>query len=588
MLSFLKQMLASMIGFILAIGFVILIMVIVVVSLVPKSDEEVELEKPSILVLKFDKPIVDKAIENPFGDLDIKGFEQYQQIGLNQLLENIKKAETDKNIPGIYIEMPFMLQTGMASVEELRNALLNFKKSGKFIAVYAEMLTHKTYLLASVADYIWLNPKGNFFFQGLNTEVLFFKGTFEKLGIEPILIRHGKFKGAGEPLIRENLSDENRHQISSLLENQWSYIINNISVSRNINKPTLQGLANRLDLVSGDSCKKYNIVDELFYKDQVIQQLAILTGDSAREPRMINFSKYRKVPPIDLSKKFSKPKIAVIYAEGQINMGADREDISSDLLSKEIRKARKDSTIQAIVLRINSPGGSALASDIIWREVKLARETKPLVVSMGSIAASGGYYIACAADTIVADSTTITGSIGVFGVLFNAQKFLNNKLGITTDVVGTNDNSGFPSITRSMTKYEELVLQREIDRVYDDFISVVAEGRGLSKNKVDELAQGRVWSAIDAQKAGLVDVLGGLDTATHIAARMAKLDEFRIVELPKSRDPFDEIFDITKERIKLWGIKSELGAGFPIYQQYQKAVGQTGIRLQMPFELTEQ
>ncbi len=585
-MKFLRNMLASMLGFTLAIFLFVLIVVIVVSAMFSSVDQEVEVKSNSILTISLDKPIVDRAISNPFEGFPMDGFDRYQQIGLNDIITNIKKAKDDANIKGIYIELPFMIQARMASLEEIRNALADFKQSGKFVAVYGEVYYHTSYYLASVANYVWLNPTGNFYFVGIRSDVMFLKGTFDKLEIEPQLIRHGKFKGAGEMFVKEKLSDENRLQIQELIDANWNLMLDAISDSRGISKTKLNNYADNVSLTRPEVCYQNGIVDSLLYKDQVIEILKKLSGSGKKDPEMISLAKYKRVPPKNFSEKFSKPKIALIYATGDIVSGKDPDNLSSELISKEIRKARQDSTIRAIVLRVNSPGGSALASDIIWREMKLAAQTKPTVVSMGDVAASGGYYIACPADTIVADPTTITGSIGVFGVVVNGEKFLKNKLGVTFDLVKTNEHSGFPSFNRPLTAFEKDYMQKEIDFIYDDFVSKVAEGRGLTRKQVDNIAQGRVWNATKAKEIGLVDLLGGMDTALNIASKMAKLKSFRVVELPEQKDGFEELIDGLTNEAKVWSIKNELGTHYKYYEQYKRAIRYNGIQMLMPIDVT--
>jgi protease-4 len=341
-----------------------------------------------------------------------------------------------------------------------------------------------------------------------------------------------------------------------------------------------------LVLVDADSCLRYKIIDSLLYKDQVNIQLIALSGITDKKPVFVNLRKYNKVPKSSLSKDFSKNKIAIVYAQGEVEMGSQGEgSISSERISKAIYEARTDSSIKAIVLRINSPGGSALASEIIWREVSLAANTKPVVASMGDLAASGGYYIACAADTIIASPGTITGSIGVFGWFPNAKQFLNQKLGITTDVAMTNEHSDFPTISRPMKNQEKRIFQSEVDKIYYTFVEHVSNGRQMDKTKVDEIAQGRVWAAIDAKNIGLVDAFGGLTDAVLTAAKMAKLKNYRITELPKIEAPLERLIEELTDDVKMNFIKEEFGTDYKYVMQYRNILKFQGLQARLPYEI---
>jgi protease-4 len=586
MKNFLKMLLASILGVILASIIVFFIFVGIISALVTSSDTPVEIKPNAVLKLTLDKTIVERTSQNPLDNLNILGFGKDKEEGLTEIIADIKKAKDDDNIKGIYLELS-IIQARISTVEEIRNALIDFKKSNKFIIAYGNILTQRAYYLASVADKIYLNPQGEIEFTGMHSEVMFFKGALEKLGIEPEIIRHGKFKSAVEPFMSDKMSEENRAQISQLIKTIWENNISAISSARNISTKELNYIADKMILTDADSCISRKIVDSLLYLDQVYSVLLKKSGNSAKEPEFITLNKYDKVvAKKSTSKSYSKNKIAVVYAQGDVVMGDEDEDyVSADRISKALRDARTDTSIKAIVFRINSPGGSSLASEIIWREVKLAAKVKPVVASMGDLAASGGYYIACAADTIIAQPTTITGSIGVFGVLFNAKQLLNQKLGITTDVVKTNEHSDFPTITRPMDGQEKKFIQMEIEKIYQTFVNHVAEGRKMGAKKVDDIGQGRVWSGIDALKLGLVDTLGGLNDAIAIAAKMAKLDNYRLLNLPKIEDPFDKIMkDLTGEA-KAFFLKSELGDGYILYKQYKNMKNWNGIQTRLPFDI---
>lgn len=586
MKQFFKFLFASVLGFIIAAVICVLLFVGIITALVSSagSDKEVKIESNSVLHLKISEPIVDRGSDNPLSNFDLGSFSTKGKIGLNDFLEQIEKAKTDESIEGIFLDVSDV-PAGMATIEEMRNKLIEFKSTKKFIVCYSEYLSQSTYYLASVSDEIYLNPQGFLDFKGLGGELMFFKGALEKLGIEPQIIRHGKFKSAVEPFMLDKMSDENRQQTQTYLFALWQKMLDGISISRKIPVDSLNGIASNLSIETAQDAVKFKMVDKLAYKDEVLEVLRKKTTEkSIDDIKLISLEKYAKSE--NKFKGFAKDRIAVIYAEGSIEGGeGDDETIGSERLSKTIREARLDDKIKAIVLRVNSPGGSALASEVIWREVLLAKKVKPFIVSMGNVAASGGYYIACAADTIVASPNTITGSIGVFGVLFNGQKLLNNTLGITIDTVKTNTHSDIGSVYRPLNPIERNYIQRSVENVYDVFVKRVADGRKISKIQVDSIGQGRVWSGVDAKKIGLVDVLGGLETAITIAANKAKLKEYKLVSLPKQKDPFKEaIAQLTGEAESAF-VRKELGENYKYYKALKNISGYSGIQARLPFEV---
>jgi len=480
MKQFLKLQMASIHAFTIEGFLMIFISIGIISAMLAGGEEPHQIDGNSVLMLKFDHAIVDRASKNPLEGLNIGMFSENKTVGLNDILDCIRKAKTDDNIEGIYLN-PTNIDAGMASVEEIRSALKDFKTSGKFIYAYGEFLTQKAYYLVTVADTLALNPQGSVDFRGLGGERSFYKNALEKLGVEMQIVRHGKFKSAVEPYILEKMSEENKTQTETYLKSIWNEMLTDISASRKMGFDELNDIA---DMVStfrrADFAKSKNLVDCLKYKDQVISDLKKLTdtGESS-DVKAVDIYSYIKVPEIRTTTGMARKKIAVIYASGAIDTGMSDDEIDSEELSKAIREARPTSSIKAIVLRINSPGGSAYGSEVIWREVKLASAVKPVVASLGDVAASGGYYIAAAADTIMADRTTITGSIGAFGMIPNIQNLMTNKLGITTDVVMTNEHSDMISIKRPMSKFERDLMQEAIEDVYDTFISRVAEGRKI-------------------------------------------------------------------------------------------------------------
>lgn len=586
MKQFLKFTLASIVGVIVAGVLLLFIFIGVISAMVSSSDETVQAESNSVLLLKFDHQIVDRAKKNPFEGLNFGILESEKTVGLNDMLDCIRKAKNDHNILGIYLN-PTDIAAGVGTIEEIRTALKDFKTSGKFIYAYGENMSQKAYYLVSMADSVILNPQGSIDFRGLGGERTFYKKGLEKLGVEMQIIRHGKFKSAVEPYILDKMSPENKLQTETYLKSIWKEMLDDISASRKISTAELNNIADMVaSFRKADFAKERNLVDRLKYKDQVIDDLKKLTlTDQKDDVKAIDIYKYIKVPEIKEVKTLARKKIAVIYASGEIDASASDEGINSEEISRSVREARRDSSIRAIVLRINSPGGSAYGSDVIWREVKLAAKTKPVIASMGDVAASGGYYIACAADTIMADRTTITGSIGIFGMIPNFQNLLSNKLGITQDVVTTNDHSDMISVTRPMTEFERNLMQNMIETGYDTFISHVADGRKMDKTAVDEIGQGRVWAATNAKEIKLVDVYGGLTDAIELAKKMAKLDTYRVVNLPKLKDPFEELMKEFTGSAKAKFMKDELGESYKYYQEMRGVVSQRGVLARIPYDV---
>ena len=581
-------MLAAMIGIFLSF-FLIMAVLIGIATYSLEGSKETAISPNSVLRLTFDKNILDRSPNNPFENFDFSSFSPDRSLGLNEILENIDKAKTDENIKGIFLELS-SIPAGYATVGEIRKALEIFKKeSGKFIIAYSELLSQKGFYLASVADQLYLNPEGYIEFFGLSANIPFFKGALEKLDIEPQIIRHGKFKSAVEPFLLDKMSEENREQTEKYINSIWNQLTSEVAVSRNISVEALNLIADSLLVDNAEQAVLHKLADSLMFKDEVLADLRerLSIGEKTKI-NFVNIGKYNDVITSEKTKKITGGlnRLAVIYAQGGIVSGDGEDDeIGSEKISKAIRKARLDNKVKAIVLRVNSGGGSALASDVILREIALAKKVKPVVVSMGDVAASGGYYIACAADTIVANSNTITGSIGVFGLLFNAQNFFKNKLGITFDVANSNAYSDIGNPMRPLTGKERKVIQKEVERIYDVFITHVSKGRNLTKEQVDSIGQGRVWSGLDAKKIGLVDVLGGLQDAIDIAAGMAKLKDYRILELPGRKEPLEQILsEITGEAEETM-VKHSLGDNYKHYKQLKRIEKMEGIQAVIPYDI---
>lgn len=587
MKQFFKFMLASMAGYfviMLVMGLIFFSMMVSLVSLTKK----VEIVTPdnAVLTLKLDQDIPDRTSDNPFAEMNLFSFQAKKIQGLDNIVKAIEKAGQEPKIKGIYLELS-EIPAGIATIEEIRNALIEFKKSGKFVYAYSEGYSQKAYYLATVADKIYLNPQGSLTFKGLAAELMFFKGTLQKLDVQAQIIRHGKFKSAVEPFMNDKMSDANREQYQRLLDVIWKNMLTQVSTCRNIPEIQLTNYADSLKVQTAEDALNYKMVDKLVYKDEMLDILNEKLGNAqGGTVEMLSVGKFINSRE-GKTKYFSgKQKIAVIYASGEINSGeGDIKTIGSEGLSKAIRDARCDSAIKAIVLRINSPGGSALASDIIWREVELAKKTKPVVVSMGDVAASGGYYIACSANKIFAQPNTLTGSIGVFGVIPNLEKFYNNKLGITMDVVKTNKYSEYITTNRALQPYETKVLTNEIENIYQTFIGHVAEGRKMEKAQVDSIGQGRVWSGTDAKRIGLVDEIGGLDKAIAEAAKLAGIDQYKLSVYPKYKDSFQQFIEEMSGNQSEVAVKNLLGENYIYFEYLNQLKKQKGVQARMPFDM---
>ena len=577
-------MLATIVG-IIVVNLIFFFVFLIIVASFSGGKDEVKIESSSILHLKFDYEIPERTSDNPLQNFDFSTLKTTQNLGLNDILKNIKKAKEDSNIKGIYLNMP-NLNAGIATIEEIRNALINFRKSGKFIIAYNEFYTQGSYYLATSANKIYLNPQGIVEFKGLHSEIMFFKGMLEKLGIEPEVIRHGKFKSAVEPFILDKMSPANKEQTLTYVGSIWNFLLQGISEQRHISVDSLNFYADSMLVRNAEACLKLKFVDGLKYYDEIIDELKTASGINVKKDlKIVELGEYKKVRGLHKSGK--KEKVAVIYANGQINSGkGDDENIGSDDLASTIREARTDSTIKAVVLRVNSPGGSALASDVIWREVELTKKVKPVIVSMGNVAASGGYYISCPANVIVADHSTITGSIGVFGLLWNSQKFFNDKLGITIDGVQTNANSSIGSVFRKINPNERAVIQEGVEQIYDVFLGHVADGRKMEKANVDSIGQGRVWSGVNAKEIGLIDEFGGLEDAIEIAKKKAKITtDIRIIEMPEKLPFFEQLIKEMKDNASVSAMQKELGPAYRYYKTFKNLTGLSGIQTRMTYDV---
>ncbi len=580
-MRFLINVLATLVGLFLFFG--ILTLILVGVATTAASQQDVNIESNSILRIELDKPIVERETEQPFNYLPFPGADG-GVIGLINVKEAIEAAREDERIKGIYLDAG-IASGGFASLKEIRDELLEFKESGKFIISYSEMMSERAYYVASVADELYLNPEGIMEFNGFFVETPFIKGTLEKIGIEPQIFRVGDFKSAVEPFIREDMSVESRQQTEAYLGSLYTTYLNDIAAATKQSVTTLKSVADSVKVNSAKEAAQYKLVNSTAYYDEVLANIASrLDIEDVEDISFISLSKYQKA--LENESSYSRNRIAVIVANGQILPGeGEGTTIGGETFAKEIRKARLDDNVKAVVLRINSPGGSALASDVIWREVVLTKEVKPIIASMSDVAASGGYYIAMGCDTIVAQPNTITGSIGIFAMAFNATELVN-KLGVTTDIVKTSPFADILNPTSELTEYERRVIQRYVDEGYETFVDKAAEGRDMSVDAIKAVASGRVWSGTQAKERKLVDVLGGLDDAVQIAVEKAGLaDDYRVKYYPETKTILEQIMKELNQEITTYRLKSELGLAYPLIQQLKELESMEGIQARLPYEI---
>ncbi len=584
-MKFLRNLLAAIIGCLIAFG-IMFMMFFIFASIVGNAEDAVSIKKNSILELQLQQPISDYVGDNTLNPFSSAFFEQSQ--GLDEIIHAITVAKDDEDIKGISINNNFIM-AGLAQTQAIRKALEDFKKSDKFIYTYGDFYMQKDYYLASVADSIFLNPVGALDFRGLSSEVLFFKGLQEKTGIKMEVIRHGKYKSAVEPFIANEMSEANRRQIKELISSLWNSMVEDISKGRNIPPKDLNVIADTLGGRSPEYAKASGLVDEIIFYDQYEKKLKnAVSSQLSKDLNMVSLSDYVIRSNKRVIRK-GKDKIAVVFAQGEILYGEGGPNIiGQGIMKKAIVKAKEDDAIKAIVLRVNSPGGSALTSDIIWREIELAKKKKPVIVSMGNVAASGGYYIAVGADKIFAEPTTITGSIGVFGTVPNIAE-LAGEIGVNAEQVGTNKNSVEYSLFEPMTDDFRNVVQESIESTYDTFLQRVSQGRNISMAEADSLAQGRVWSGVDAKQIGLIDELGNLEDAITEAAKMAELTEYGIKKFPKYKsglERFMEDLGGASAKVKQDLIEEEIGTeAYLIMKQVRSAMQQKGVQARMPFIL---
>ena len=583
-MRFLGNVLATVIG--LFVFIMIFVFGIIFIGAIFGGDSEtVKVSSNSVIELNLEN--VNNDYAGKFTDPLVTLFQGANKVGFTDIINAIEAAQTDDKIKGITI-LNNTTNLGMAQIKELREELTRFKKSGKFIVAYADVFSQKEYYLNSVADTIYLNPLGEMDFKGLSSEVMFFKGLQEQTGVKMEVIRHGKYKSAVEPFISDNMSEANREQITALLNSVWDGIATDISQSRNIYVEQLNLVADGLLARTPEMAKSAKLIDKIAYEDQFHAGIKkALKVEKDEEYKKIEIVDYALNNNTSSKKAKGDDRIAVIYAQGEIRSGeGDVSYIGEKSINRSLKEARDNKNIKAVVLRIDSPGGSALTSELIWREIELTKKVKPVVVSMGNTAASGGYYIACNADKIFAENATITGSIGVFGMLPNFST-LSEKIGIHTEQVSTHKNSANYSPFVPLTDAYREFTQESIERIYTTFVNRVAAGRKMTFDQVDEIGQGRVWTGAEALKIGLVDEIGGMDKALAEAAKLAKIKEYRTINFPEYEKEFGDLFaGLGLASTKAAIIEEEVGAeNYKIWKRLKEFSARTGIQTVLPYEL---
>ncbi|WP_158851182.1 signal peptide peptidase SppA [Algibacter sp. L1A34] len=584
-MDFIKRVLSTVTGIILFCVLFFLGIVLLGAVLGSGGNDVVQVRDNSILELKLDFPIKDYAGKTEFAEYPF--LNEDKKNGLFNIIDAINFAATDDKIKGISIDNNF-IDAGISQTKALRNALLKFKESGKFIVAYADVYTQKDYYLSSVADTIYINPVGMMEFKGLSSEQLYFKDFQEKSGVKMEVVRFGKYKSAVEPFLENEMSDNNREQITVYLNSLWNEMKQDISKSRMIDEIRLNIIADSLLARNATLAMSSKMVDKIAYHDEYVNGLRYAVGvENDKKLKTISIYDYAIHTASKLKLKTNKNRIAVIYAEGEIIYGeGDENNIGQGTMNASLKKAREDDKVKAVVLRINSPGGSALASELIWREIELTKKVKPVIVSMGNLAASGGYYIACNADKIIAEPTTITGSIGVFGMLPNG-KVLADRMGINAEQVVTNKNAVTFSFFEPMSEDQHAFIKEGIIDIYELFTKRVADGRDMNQDDVKAIAQGRVWTGNDALENGLVDELGGLDLALKYAAEAAGIEDYKINEFPIFKKDLDKMlqeFGLVKAKETI--LKDELGeVQYNIYKEVKTLTQRKGIQLLFPYSL---
>ncbi|MBS3913830.1 MAG: signal peptide peptidase SppA [Bacteroidetes bacterium] len=585
-MNFLKSILASIIGFIVGLGLVVLLFFIIIAGIVSNINKKPEVKGNTVLELRIAGAVPERLAENPFANF---GQGQAQDlnptVGLDKIISGLEYAAKDKHIKGVILR-PDLYAGGLATAEEIRSQILKFRKSGKFVYAYAEVLTDGGYFIATACDKIYLNPKGFLEFNGFSGKVAFYKGMLDKIGVKFEVFKAGKYKGAVEPFIQTSLSEPNRQQIRDYVNQLFGYHIKSISEARKIDSAELADIANKFLARTAAKALQYKLVDGLKYEDEVEAEIRSKIGLKKEDKyKPMAFASYVKS---DLDEKYHSDKIAVIYATGDINMGKNEsgDGIGSETLAANIRKARLDEKIKAVVLRVNSPGGSSNASDIIAREIEMCKKVKPVIISFGDVAASGGYYISCVGDSIFAYHNSVTGSIGVFALVPNTSGLYKDKLGLSFETVPTGEFAAGWRPDEALSEGMRQYFQEMVNEVYGDFIGIVAKGRKLDTSVVAGLAEGHVYTAIAAKKLGLIDNYGGIQRAIQSAAWKAKLKEYRVVSLPDLKSPWEMFFgNPDDEDMSSKILASQLGEFYAPIKELKRIQSKSGLQMIMPWEV---
>lgn len=582
MKGFLKSLLASIVGCSIVIGIFIFIFILIIAAMSFGSSDKYNLKDNTVLTLKLEGTLSERVEPNSF--LDLIGQNTDLEIGLDDILSSIKKAKENDNIKGIYINAGAFAASN-ASLKEIRDQLADFKESGKFIIAYADVYSQGCYYLSSVADKVIMNPQGNLDLHGLSSSPTFYKGLLDKIGIEMQIFKVGTFKSAVEPFMLDKMSDANREQVTAYISDIWSTITSEISDSRKISVDKINQLTDSLQTFKlANTSVSDGLVDTLMYETEVKEYLKdLLKVEKAKDVRMASIKDMTSVPFVKESN--SKDVIAILYAEGSINNGSGKDGITDKRYVKEIEKLKDNDKVKAVVFRVNSPGGSAYASEQIWKAITDLKAKKPVVVSMGDYAASGGYYIACNASKIIAQPNTLTGSIGIFGMFPNFEG-LTKKVGLSFDNVKTNKFADFGDATRPMRPEEKVILQQYIEHGYDLFLTRCSEGRNIPKDSLDHIAQGRVWTGNQALKIGLVDALGNIDTAIQEAAKLAKLDDYSLQDYPKKVDFLESLLSNQKEEFATKAMKEYLGKDYELFKTIKEIKEQDFVQARMPYDIS--
>jgi protease-4 len=581
-MGFIKSVLASILGFFIGIVLIIVFFAAIIGSIAGGMDNIPEVKKNTVLELTLSGEIPDRTTEDPIAEITDDGL---SSLGLNSILYGLDKAAKDDKIKGVYLRVD-LFAGSMGTAEEIRQKLLEFRKSGKFVVAYGEIFTDAGYYIASACDKIYLNPKGIIEFNGYAGQTAFYKGMFDKIGLEFEVFKAGKYKSAVEPFIQNSMSDANREQVREYVFSLFGYCMKNIAKSRSMDSAYVAEVANMFKARNAKLALQYKLIDALKYEDEAENELALLSQGSA-DNKLIkyDFDKYAKG---SWNVGSGEDKIALIYASGEINMGNNEsgDGIGSTSLAATLKKARLDSHVKAVVLRVNSPGGSSNASDIIAREIALIKKTKPVIASFGGVAASGGYYIACLADSIFVQPTTITGSIGVFAMIPNTARLYKEKLGLNYETVPTGDYAVTWRPDAPLSEGMRSYFQGMVNDIYDEFTGIVARGRKMDTGRVKQLAEGHVYTGVYAKKLQLADEYGGIQRAIQSAATKAGLKKYRVVSMPKQKTTLELLFgnNVTSHANEKL-MKAELGSLYTPYENIKKVLNSNGVYMRMPFDI---